>query len=133
MEKIFSCTKVASITKCKHSFFHRNSFPVNPNNPINPGSDIFFLNLMQSHRHFIGLYKIAPVTIFFTTANVKLTVLNFFPNLDDLLSNCFNIGRSYYDLFFAIFFFLVGFYKPSGCLSFGPLILSLALSTLPVL
>ena len=73
-----------------------SNFPRNPQNPVNPGFLILVFLLfqfMQCNGHIICFNKIAPVTIGFTTTDIKIPVLYLLPNGFYLLCYGFNIGR----------------------------------------
>ena len=66
---------------------------------------------MQYDGQIIGLYKIAPMAIFFTTASVEVMILNFVPNGFDLITDRVNIAWSNKDFFFPIDSLFIGLYK----------------------
>src|SRR4051794_17174152 len=66
---------------------------------------------MQSNGKIICLNKIAPVTIFFTAAGIKIMFLNFLPNYTDLLFNCSNIFGLYHHFSFLVIFLFIRFNK----------------------
>ena len=71
--------------------------------------------LMHINSELIRFNKIAPLTFFFSAANIKFPVLDFSPgSLNLLFYRCY-IFRRYNQLLFFINFLFVGFNKIKFC------------------
>src|SRR6476469_2835828 len=66
---------------------------------------------MQRYCHIICFYKIAPMTIAFSAACIKIMLLNFAPHLSSLLLYGFHISRRNNNFCFFIVLLFIGLYK----------------------